>query len=592
MKYVRSSYKLVTAFLVCAMLTLPGILHAQIAPNIQWQKCLGGNDVDEAKCIIQIPDGNYIVVGYVKSHDGDVNGNQGLKDAWIAKLDANGRILDQECFGGSRDEEFHCIIRTSDGGYAIAGTTASIDGDGELSGIHGTQHADAWVVKLNSAWVLEWQKCYGGSNEDSANSIVQTSDGGYLVAGSAFSRDGDVVGIHDILYYNSDAWLFKIDASGNLLWQKALGGSGNEVANSVLQTSDGGCIIAGSTSTPDDGDVKGNHIDTSFTNDPDPDHDGDRESDEMGLKDAWVVKLDLLHNIEWQHCYGGSKPDVANSIVSVPGGYVFAGSTESNDDDVSGYHGGATTTSIPDDGWVVRIDTSGKIIWQTCVGGTGSDVFSSIITTADNIITAAGWSASAEEGLSNHGLKDAWVAELNSSGRLKWQKYYGGKYDEEAASIIRTSDKGYAFAGFTVSSDGDVTGLHIDSLSNLDPDNDGDREVDEGAIPVVGDMWVVKLGQPLGVQNKSASVGKLNLTSFPNPTSTNVRLQYDLPKMSSVRINVISNTGQVLTSIEKSSQAAGHHEISLDLSEFAAGSYLINVEAVGSSETIETVITK
>ncbi|MGB4094948.1 MAG: T9SS type A sorting domain-containing protein, partial [Bacteroidales bacterium] len=135
--------------------------------------------------------------------------------------------------------------------------------------------ADYWIVKLNSSGDFEWQKCLGGTNDDEANSIQQTSDGGFIVGGETLSNDGDVSGNHGEI----DAWVVKLNSSGNILWQKCLGGTGWDWENSIQQTSDGGFIVAGYTNS-NDGDVSGNH----------------------GSKDYWVVKLtnepDRINEIE------------------------------------------------------------------------------------------------------------------------------------------------------------------------------------------------------------------------------------------------------------------------------------------------------
>jgi hypothetical protein len=562
----------------------PAILPAQ-APKIEWQKCLGGTLDDEGKSIIQIPHGGYIVIGYEASQDGDVVGNLGLKDAWIVKLSPSGSLLWQECFGGSGNDEFHSIILTSDGGYAIAGSTNSTDGDGQVSGKHGDNtHTDAWVVKLNSAFDVQWQKCYGGSYDDNASAIIQTSDGGYLITGSTYSIDGDVSGKHDL--YNADVWVVKIDPSGNLQWQKCLGGVGDEFGNSILETSDGGCIIAGMTVTVNNGDVFGLHIDTAFISNPDPDHDGDKEIEEGNGYDAWVVKLDSSHSIQWQHCYGGSKPDIAYSILNTDkGGYIFAGSTESKDGDVFGNHS-IDTSQTPADGWVVKIDSLGKILWQKCLGGVGNDFLFSLIHTTDNGYAASGWSTSSDEGTINHGMYDAWVIKLNSSGNDMWHKYYGGKYDEQATSIIQVSDKGYVFAGYTSSYDGDVIGFHLDSTGIFDPDHDNDNDYGIGEFVGPNDIWVVKLNSSLSVQSTSSVAGQLNLSTYPNPSTKIVTLSYDLPKASEVQITIFNIAAERMKEIQIKQEQSGHHEASLDLSGFSAGSYYITAQTCGISEAI------
>ena len=292
--------------------------------RIEWQKCLGGRDGDGdwAESIQQTSDGGFIVAGWTWSNDGDVSGNHGGSDYWVVKLNSSGRIVWQKCLGGSDDDGASSIQQTSDGGFIVAGVTESNDGD--VSGNHGGK--DCWVVKLNPSGDIVWQKCLGGSDDDGASSIQQTSDGGFIVAGCTWSNDGDVSGNHG----GPDFWVVKLNSSGDIIWQKCLGGSDDDGASSIQQTSDGGFIVTGSTGS-NDGDVSGNHSNWDY----------------------WVVKLNSSGRIEWQKCLGGSDFDDTYSIQQTSdGGFIVAGYTESNDGDVSGNHGRT-------DYWVVKLSPSG-----------------------------------------------------------------------------------------------------------------------------------------------------------------------------------------------------------------------------------------
>ena len=233
------------------------VLRASSAqsPSIEWQVCLGGTDTDKGFSLQQTSDGGYVVAGYASSNDGDVSGNQGEEDFWIVKLNSDGGLVWQKSLGGSSDDRARSVQQTSDGGYVVVGFAISNDGD--VSGNHGDR--DYWIVKLDSDGDLVWQKCLGGSSDDRARSVQQTSDGGYIVAGSTYSNDGDVSGNHG----ERDYWIVKLDVDGNLIWQKCLGGTDNELALSVRQITDGGYIVGGSAVSTD-GDVSGNHGDRDY----------------------------------------------------------------------------------------------------------------------------------------------------------------------------------------------------------------------------------------------------------------------------------------------------------------------------------------
>lgn len=403
-----------------------GLLSSQ---NIQWQKSLGGSYSDNAKSIIQTTDGGYIVAGQTKSDDGDVSGNHSYYkwDYWIVKMDSVGTLQWQKCLGGSGHDYAQCIRQTFDGGYIVAGYTASNDGD--VSGNHGG--SDYWVVKLDSLGVLQWQKCLGGSSSERAYSIQQTSDTGYIIAGDANSLNGDVSGGHGY----PDYWIVKLNSIGELQWQKCLGGSYYDYAKSIQQTTDLGYIIAGYTAS-NDGDVSGNNgYGTSM--------------------DYWIVKIDSIGTLQWQKCLGGTNDEHAYSIQQTNDeGFIIAGSTRSSNGDVSGRHGS-------EDYWIVKLDSVGELQWQKCLGGTMVDEAHSIQQTADTGYIIVGETYSNNYDVSgNHGMNDYWIVKLDSVGVLQWQKCLGGTVGDEANSVQQTTDGGYIIAGWSGSNDNDVSGNH------------------------------------------------------------------------------------------------------------------------------------
>ncbi|MBX2930966.1 MAG: gliding motility-associated C-terminal domain-containing protein [Chitinophagaceae bacterium] len=405
------------------------------APAIEWAKCYGGSGFDYAYDIKQTIDGGYIVAGETFSNDGDVNSNHGSGDYWIVKLGALGNIEWQKCLGGSNYEVANSIQQTTDGGYIVAGETYSNDGD--VTGNHG--YNDYWIVKLGALGNIEWQKCLGGSGYDYAYSIQQTTDGGYIVAGHSNSNNGDVSGNHG----NPDYWIVKLDALGNIEWQKCLGGSASDYAYSIQQTTDGGYIVAGHSNS-NNGDVSGNH----------------------GNTDCWIVKLNTLGNIEWQKCLGGSLGEIAYSIQqTINGGYIVAGQTTSNDSDVNGNNGSS-------DYWIVKLDDSGNIEWQKCLGGSDAEYATSIQQTTDGGYIITGRTDSNDgDANGNNGSGDYWIVKLDDSGSIEWQKCLGGPSIEDATAIQQTMDGGYIVAGRAGSNNGYVNGNHGSS-----------------------DFWIVKLG--------------------------------------------------------------------------------------------------
>ncbi len=307
---------------------------------IQWQKSLGGDTLDYASAIKQTTDGGYIVSGYSVSNNGNISGNHGGYDYWIVKLNDTGAIQWQKSLGGSNSDKATAIQQTADGGYIVAGTSQSNDGDVTVN--HGG--VDYWIVKLNGTGVIQWQKSLGGSNYDEATAIQQTSDGGYIIAGQSNSNDGDVSGNHG----SFDYWIVKINDTGAIQWQKSIGGSSVDWAYSIQQTTDGGYVVAGS-SYSNNGDVTGNH----------------------GSFDYWIVKLNDTGAIQWQKSLGGSLQDNATSIQqTTDGAYIIGGVSYSNDGDVTASHGNG-------DFWIVKL---------TCIVNPGIITGDSIICKGRNMV--------------------------------------------------------------------------------------------------------------------------------------------------------------------------------------------------------------
>ena len=193
------------------------ILRVDSSANIIWQKCFGGSVTDIA-CELKItPDGGFIICGNSDSNDGDVSGNHGFKDFWVIRLDPNGNLLWQKSYGGTSQESATAVSRTSDGGFLIGGMALSNNGD--VSGNHGGM--DYWVIKIDSLGTLLWQKTYGGTGMEQCMAMVENAVGNFMLFGYTTSTNGDVTGNHG----SGDFWLVEIDSVGTLLWQKTYGGS-------------------------------------------------------------------------------------------------------------------------------------------------------------------------------------------------------------------------------------------------------------------------------------------------------------------------------------------------------------------------------
>jgi hypothetical protein len=338
---------------------------------------------------------------------------------------------------------------------------------------------------------MEWNRAYGGSDLEHAYSIEQTIDGGYIFAGVAASTDGDVTDIYD----GWDYWVVKIDPVGNIEWQQTLGGTYEDVASTVIEADDGGYVVAGYTRSYD-GDVSNND----------------------GFTDSWVIKLSSTGVVEWDKTFGGLGADEAKDILKTQnGGYTILSHTTSyNTGDVSG-HLGYT------DYWLVGINSTGELLWQKCIGGSGEDRGRALVQTSDGGFVMFGDSESSGGIISNPlGGADFWLVKTDSAGNLLWEKSYGGTMGDIAVGFSPTLDNGFVLTGFTWSTNGDLAGITNKGLS---------------------DIWVVKLGPEILA---APDVHALPLALFPNPATDVVSINLP-PESQAVSIQIFNTVGQLVS---------------------------------------------
>ena len=190
--------------------------------------------------------------------------------------------------GGSKNESAKAVINTTDGGYAILGHVQSMDGDVTNKP---NESYDYWLLKYTSTNQLEWQKTFGGSADDRGADLIQTSDGGYAVIGKSKSND---LNVSENAGYD-DFWISKLDTSGSISWEYSFGFAGSDTPYSIIQTNDNGYLLSGV-------------LDVSASNGQ-----GDRNSiaNRHAGGDYWVIKLNASGVKQWSKYYGGSFTDTA-----------------------------------------------------------------------------------------------------------------------------------------------------------------------------------------------------------------------------------------------------------------------------------------
>jgi hypothetical protein len=437
----------VIALLAALCVASPQNSFAQLPPAIEWQTSFGGTASDIGYALIQTPDHGFVVTGFGSSADGDVIGHHGIsqtRDALVLCLDSKGKVLWQRSLGGSGQEGSSCLCNAHGGGYLIGCSTTSTDGD--VLGHHGVAGStDGWIVKLDMAGRTEWTKCYGGSGDEDIIRIIPTNDGGYMFAGRGGSKDGDVSGHHGSTS-KSDIWIVKIDSAGVIIWQKSYGGTGTDAPFGLARTDDSAYVIAGYSDSKD-GDVTGNHglmdywvlkindtgkvlWENSYGSPQNEDVNtvtvtkdggyiiggsayysgGDITAAHHGPNtayDIWIIKLSRDGKLVWQSSLGGTGADYEQDVcATLDGGCLVSGYTTSNDFDVSGHHGALTSY----DGWLAKLDSNGKLEWQKSLGGSAMDGVSGIVLTSDGGCAVAANSASSDGDLTrNKGAADYWI---------------------------------------------------------------------------------------------------------------------------------------------------------------------------------------
>jgi hypothetical protein len=386
----------------------PGILFSQNY-LVNWQSCFGGSELDYVTDMVEF-NNHFYILGNTFSNDGDISFLHGENDFWLVCTDSQGNMSWERTYGGSDSDGSHRILSTGEGYFYLLGTAFSSDGD--ITNDPYLNSGDYWVVKIDSLGNIIWDKIVGGNAGETLWSAALTSDGGVVIIGQAYSNDGDV----SISYGMGDTWVVKINSGGELEWDFTIGTDFIDVGQAIIQTSDGGYLVGGSSMLGEGGNITC--------------------APHSSLADAILTKLDTARNIEWQRCYGGSEHDGIVSLIEIEDGYVFGAYTSSNDGDVSGWHSGYNHLGNPQpDMWIVKIDFFGNIIWQNALGGSNFETNYRIFEDSFNSIYSFGVTYSNDGDVSgNHSVSeydsDIWVVELDINGELISQQCFGGEGKE------------------------------------------------------------------------------------------------------------------------------------------------------------------
>jgi hypothetical protein len=407
------------------------ILHFSYAQNPlvkQWDNRFGGSDYELLSSFQQTSDGGYILGGYSNSGiSGDkTQSSWGSYDYWIVKTDSLGNKQWDKRFGGTSDDEFFSLQQTTDGGYILGGYSVSGIGGDKTQYAWGGGSEDYWIIKIDSLGTKQWDKRYGGTDNDILYSLQQTSDGGYILGGASLSdSSGNKT---QPSWGDWDYWIVKINSLGVKQWDKRFGGTNDDNFLCLRQTSDGGYILGG---------YSGSGIS------------GDKTQASWGLWDYWIVKTDSLGTKQWDKRLGGIYHDVLTTLQETNDrGYILGGYSGSI---ISGDKTQDTWGSW--DYWIVKIDSLGVKQWDKDFGGTHyEEAFGSVSQTMDGGYLLAGTSYSHISGnktQNNLGQEQVWVVKTDSLGSKQWDKTIFTLGHDEAGYAIQTKDGCYAIVNYT-----------------------------------------------------------------------------------------------------------------------------------------------
>jgi len=442
--------------------------------DIQWQNCFGDNESNKASCIT--PTNQGYLFGMMAIEEGPPNFH-GNADVWLIHIDTVGNMLWENCYGGSGGDWPLKLIRVSENEYYLYAMSNSTDGDVQSENRGNT---DIWIVKMNGNGDIIWERCYGSSHSEEGRTAQLCPDGGLLLLSRVTTADGDV----SEYFGSSDIWLTKIDSLGNIEWEKTYGNQYLDNVIDILLTSDSCILLTGAN------DKAGGMV----TCHPNADY----------ATDVWLLKLDMLGNIIWQGCYGGTYYDLAKRVVEVSDGYIIAASTNSNDGDVSGYHGVPGEPGKKDI-WVFKINFEGNLLWQRCFLGGGYESLKYFSQTENGSFIIIGSTSSNDSDVSgNHstpGERDIWMFEFSDGGELLWQRCYGGWRQEglEGTPVYKISDYNYVIAANT---------------------NYATDDVQCETVDYSGDAWVFEIKDTtVGIQQTPINT---QLSVYPNPANNYV----------------------------------------------------------------------
>lgn len=539
-------------FFFLAVFILPVALSAQMqAPAILWQKTIGGSDTDILSSMYALNGGGVALSGYSSSGiSGDKKeASRGAFDFWAMKLNANGDIAWEKTYGGQFDDTATRIIRTTDNGFLLGGTSLS-DRSGDKGYLTNGLSPDYWVLKLDKNGQLLWQKNFGGDFTEKLMALSENSYG-YALTGHSYSDiSGDKTTDNTGSENRADYWLVSTDKTGKLKHTYTYGTVGPELACCSI-SSDYGNIVGGSSYSRAQQGAK--------THDP------------YGGCDYWIVRTDLSGTKQYDSTIGGSSSDFMTCLIGAhDGGYVAGGYSESP---VSGLKTEPCRGAY--DYWVLKMNIDGHIIWQKTLGGSLGDYMTSVAQTRDGGFLVGGYSnsdISGEKSENSKGGYDYWIVKLDSSGNKQWDKTFGGSGDDMLTGVAELDSGQYIMAGTSNSPvSGDKTSGTVGGTG--DPD-----------------FWVIRLGpasvdsgggtgptDPTDPNHPDTTKGKYVLNILSNPTHNTLNIQFSSTDDAMTNFVLHSYDGKKVLTFSKMATTDMSQPTSIPIGKLQSGVYYLTM---------------
>jgi hypothetical protein len=498
-------------------------------------------------------------------------------------------------YGGSELEWGTRVLPAPDGGYVLTGGTWSNDKT-FLNMSKGD--VDGFVVKTDAGGFVQWRLIIGGSKYEVTNGIALTADSAFVVCGYFFSNDGDFAGRNR---GEHDVFIIKIDRDGKVVWTKTYGGSRNENATWIISTPDGGFAVCGETRSTDGDFAQG------IT---------------RGGSDVFLLRLNAQGEKLWVGTYGGSQDDRGASVIHTrDGGFAIVGDMTSNDGDFSGMNKGAS------DLFLIKTDARGELVWKRTVGGSDVDRGTSVTQSADNGYAMAGWTLSADgdfSGSSANADPDAVFVCMDSLGKVRWKRSFGGMRKDRGFCIAATADGGFLATGGTWSADGDLSGTHkgladifltkMDSAGmtlrtrcygSADKEEEGydlaltrdggcvltgyteSRTEDfDGMGNGLSDVFLVKLDAD------ASPLARDSVFVYPNVASSVITIVCTTMRNASLRVDITDVLGREVARVVDAVTTAGTNEIRYAVSGLPTGMYVVRMRTADDTQYARISVVK